>query len=149
MKALLTGLLMAGTFLSSTQAAPALSVPTTRAINVAPNLVIKIEVTFGRASKGCQGFGICKATITIGLLSTNMGMATAEMLPSGKLQMAFDGSSMDATTKRAFFSGSTFKVEEDYQITGAEAAALGVRSYTIATGSYPITVSGSNYIVVF
>ena len=90
---------------------------------------ISITLTFGRASKGCRGFGICK--ITIGkLTSTNARMVQAELSPAGdgKLQLTLLGKAPE--------EGQTLFIDQDITLAADSARRLGFRTATIRRGAY-------------
>ncbi len=154
MKALLAGLLMAGTFLPTAEAAPVVSAPAQRVVKVAPNayIIIKVTIYLGR-SRGCTGSGVCGITVEVSwstaMARTGSSFGTAEMDANNRLKVVFYRASMDAATLRAHFATNTFTVDDDFALPTDVAAALGVRAYTIAAGKYPITAVGNDFVVVF
>jgi hypothetical protein len=90
---------------------------------------ISITITFGRASKGYRGIGICKLTIGK-LTSTNARLIEAELSPAGdgKLQLTLVG--------RAPEEGPTLFIDQDITLTADSAKRLGFRTVTIRRGAY-------------
>lgn len=109
-----------------------------------PTLIL--HIMFGRIKKGCTGFGICHLSASIDWSSTTVelgarGAGTAWM-DEGKLNIAFDRTSMSANTLQTYFDGGTFRMEEDFELPAEVATALGIKAYTIRSGAYTIRNSG-------
>ena len=97
---------------------------------VAPRVPISISITitFGRASKGCQRFGLCK--ITIGKVVADERTVEAELstAANGRLQLTVLG--------RAPEEGKTLFVDEDIPLSSEIAQKLGFKNATIRKGQY-------------
>ncbi len=138
-------------FVLSTFAAKAASIP--QSDGLGPKITIIIEI--GRKSKGCKGFGWCNSKIDFynasGLNGENTATATA-CIVNGRLNVEFNRSSMTESTYQTHFGSGYFQLEEDYLLPSELAQALGVKSYTIKTGQYPIpesTSQSSTLLVTF
>jgi hypothetical protein len=95
--------------------------------NAAAPISISISVWFGRASKGCRGWGICK--ITIGKVTeARTGEAELSTAGNGKLQLTL--------LHKAPEAGRTLFVDEDIPLSQEIAEKLGFRSATIRRGQY-------------
>ncbi len=113
--------------------------------------IVTIEI--GRKKFGCLRFGICRITIdpnpqdTLTVLAANKVSGTGSV-NGKKLSMEFYRSSMTPSTFDTYFGGDSFIVEEDFQLPADVATVLGVKSYTIKAGIYPIVVLDNNNLLV-
>ncbi|MBK8966925.1 MAG: hypothetical protein IPM36_09645 [Lewinellaceae bacterium] len=100
---------------------------------------IKISIDFGRRSKGCLKFGICNITVTIEerIEPRTQGAIGMAWMENNQLRIEFDKTTMTASTFQKYLD-SQLLIEEDFELPTEVAKALGVTSYTIRAGSYPI-----------
>ncbi len=95
---------------------------------------IPITITFGRASKKCGGFGICK--ITVGIVAEGERTVRAELSTvSGKLQLTL--------LEKAPEEGRTLFIDEDIPLSADTAKQLGFRNATIQRGAYAFSANKS------
>jgi hypothetical protein len=92
-----------------------------------------ISITFGRASKGCRGFGICK--ITIGKVIASERVVTAE------LSATSDGKVLLTLLGKAPEEGRTLFIDQDIPLSPEIAQKLGVKSATIQQGEYAFSAN--------
>jgi uncharacterized phage infection (PIP) family protein YhgE len=77
------------------------------------------------------------------------GRGTASIDSNSSFQMNFNKASMTDAVIEKYFSSGYFLVEEDCPLNGELCAALGIKSYTIAKGQYPVSIVDNTYIVNF
>jgi hypothetical protein len=92
-----------------------------------PPISITVSVWFGRASKGCRGWGICKIPI---------GKVTEERTGEAELSTAGNGKLQLTLLKKAPEEGRTLFVDEDIPLSQEIAEKLGVKNATIRKGQY-------------
>jgi len=94
----------------------------------------KILLEFGRASRDCHGFGICRFTIdiTVGELIDLFQAFNNK----GKLNLNISAQAMERNKGK--FANNTLVIDEDFAIPTATARALGFNSYTIKKGKYVV-----------
>lgn len=117
---------------------------------VGPKFTFTFEL--GRKSKNCERIGLCNfsfgsAERPSGPISENIVTGTA-WIDNGKLQIEFNRASMTDATYQTHFGSGKFQLEEDFTLPADIAFALGVRSYTIKTGKYPLPLSTGKYDVI-
>ena len=98
---------------------------------------ISISLWFGRASKGCRGWGICK--ITVGKLSAAEKGKTVQ----AELSRTDDGKLELRLLEKAAEEGPTLFVDQDIPLSADIAKQLGVRNATIQRGEYAFSASKS------
>ncbi len=98
---------------------------------------ISITLTFGRASKGCRGFGICKITFGGSKLSANVRVVKAE------LSAADDGKLELTLLQKAPEEGRTLFIDQDIPLSTEIAKKLGVKNATIQRGEYAFSANRS------
>ncbi|MCI0391139.1 MAG: hypothetical protein MOB07_20530 [Acidobacteria bacterium] len=106
--------------------------------NAAAAITIKITLTFGRASKGCRGFGICKITLGGSKVSAKERIVNAELISTaddGKLQLAL--------LDKAPEEGRTLFIDQDIPLSPETAKKLGVKNATIQRGEYAFSANRS------
>lgn len=116
---------------------------------------ITLNIELGKKSRNCERFGFCDLSVDvdierqIGPIGENTVVGTA-WIENGKLRISFDRSTMTETTYNKHFSNGKFQLEEDYVLPSEVAFALGVRSYTVRTGTYvvPKTIGENTAISV-
>jgi len=111
---------------------------------------IKISVDFGRRRDSCLRFGFCRieATFEIDQLKPATKGATGNgWIENGKLFIEFNRASMTDAAYATYFPNGRFLVEEDVELPADVAAALGVRAYTIKTGTYLSAANTENGVV--
>ena len=99
-------------------------------------ITVTITLWFGRASKGCKGWGICK--ITVGKLTSEderTGEAELTRVGDGKLQLTL--------LKKAPEEGRTLFIDEDIPLSQEIAEKLGVSNATIRRGAYAFSARKS------
>lgn len=96
---------------------------------------ISVTLTFGRASKKCAGFGICK--ITLGRISSAGRGVRAELsrTDDGKLEIRL--------LEKAPENGPTLFIDEDIPLGSDITNKLGLRSGIIQRGAYAFSASKS------
>jgi hypothetical protein len=94
-----------------------------------------IELVFGRVSKGCGGFGICRFKIHITTADV-VTLVTAFANPGGLL---FKMSPTVYKDNIKSFQNGYLVIEEDYKIDTETCRAVGVADgYTIKKGKYQV-----------
>ena len=108
---------------------------------IAPRPRLSIKVTWGRKSKGCRGFGICRVIITV-----EFQFFRATTNDRGNLVLEATGEGLEAV--RSHFGSNTITVEEDYTLEADVARQLGLPAdYTVRSGRYTLEADGNgNYI---
>ena len=104
---------------------------------------IKITIEVGRKSKNCERVAFCGISLetNIELRVAPIGEKTATgtaWMANGKLVIDFDRYTMTDATYQTYFASGNFIMEEDFELPADVAAALGVRAYTVKTGSYTV-----------
>lgn len=105
---------------------------------------IKITIEVGRKSKDCERVAFCRIALETDLelrvapIGEKTATATAWMA-NGKLVIDFDRYTITDATYNTCFANGKFTMEEDFELPSDVAAALGVRAYTVKTGSYNVT----------
>lgn len=120
---------------------------------------ILVEVKFGVASRNCDNYGVCHIDMVEQVLPNKSGStscclrktpAILSLSGNGNMELAFLKSAMKAETKHTFFSRSTFKVEEDFELSDQLAMQFQIENKpTIIQGDYLITKTAGFYIVDF
>lgn len=106
---------------------------------VRPALVIGLE--WGRASRGCNGNGICIIITTRDLSSYQLSTTDA-----GRVVFKADAKGLEAV--RARFGSNTIIVEEAYKLTDDVTRALELPAgYSIKPGRYTLASDGSGSFV--
>ena len=98
---------------------------------------IKVTLTFGRASKGCRGFGICKISIGVGKVIATQRNVNAELSTAG------DGRLQLTLLQKAPEEGQTLFIDQDIPLSPEIAQKLGVKSATIQRGEYAFSANKS------
>ncbi len=102
-----------------------------------PRVRLTITVDFGRRSRDCNGFGVCRVTAT---LEISFFQATTN--ERGNLVLEANQRGLEQV--RNHFGSNTITVEEDYVLPADTAKQLGLASgYTIRAGRYTLTDNGS------
>ncbi len=96
---------------------------------------ISISIYFGRASKKCAGFGICK--ITVGKISR------ADRVVRAELSRTDDGKVEIRLLEKAPEEGPTLFIDEDIPLSSDIANKLGLRSGVIQRGEYAFSANKS------
>jgi len=100
-----------------------------------------IELVFGRASKDCTGFGICKFKIHL-TASDIVTLVTAFSNPKGLLGMKMSPTFYKNNVKS--FQDGYLLIEEDYLVDLETTRAVGVADgYTIKKGKYQVVFDKS------
>lgn len=157
---IIIALIAFGAIFSTNSANANTYLPATSALSA--KLKVKVTVNFGRASKGCSGFGVCSIVISAEKMakpSDNSGIGTAET-KDGKLVVTLNKSSMTREAMEKYFPNNKFTVEEDFQVAenivsprdAASGQATGRRQYqplVIRKGMYSVQDNGSTLTIVF
>ena len=106
---------------------------------------IHVTIEFGRKSKDCKKFGICSITFDFSEFFTARatGSTGTAWIENGRLQVEFNRASMKAEAIQTYFDGKVL-IEEDYELPKEIAEALGVSSYKIRAGAYPLSSTSDN-----
>lgn len=110
-----------------------------------------ITVEIGRKKFNCERFGICRTTydpnikVDATVPRTARGAAT---IKGGKLTLDFFRTSMTDETYMVYFGGDHFIMEDDYELPKDVLSILGIKSYTIKAGMYPINLLNDNTLSV-
>ncbi len=105
-----------------------------------PAATTSIKITWGRKSKGCRGFGICRIVITIDI------QFKASVNSRGNLVLEANAAGLESV--RSHFGSNTITVEEDYPLEAEVARQLGLSGdYTVRAGRYTLQPDGNgNYV---
>ncbi|THD33140.1 MAG: hypothetical protein DI588_04165 [Flavobacterium johnsoniae] len=105
-----------------------------------PKATTSIKITWGRKSKGCRGFGICRIVITIDV------QFKASVNDRGNLVLEANSEGLESV--RSHFGSNTITVEEDYPLEAEVARQLGLQGdYTIRAGRYTLQPNGDGNFV--
>ena len=96
----------------------------------------KIYIEFGRASRQCSGFGVCKFSIDITI---------GELISVINAFRSADGLSVQMTSEffirnRARFQDNALVLEEDFKLDAKTANALGFDAFVLKKGKYPVAM---------
>ncbi len=112
--------------------------------------IISFEI--GRKKFDCEKFGVCWTKIdpNIKLETPALGRSASGTgaVIGKKLTVEFYRTSMNDETYKIYFSGGNFIVEDDFEMPSEVTRALGLESYTIKAGIYPITEVSENKLLV-
>ncbi len=140
----LSFLLLASLLLSATYFTGEAQGSSTDSISFAKDdLGIGIEITFGRASRNCRGFGICKIKFTIELFKSSGenvdGTFLVRLTPEGVKEV------------QKHFGSNKIILEEPYVLPKELTDALDLRpGYTLSVGEYKVQKSRRlGYYVAF
>lgn len=112
---------------------------------------IIITIIIGRGYPKCEGFGFCKVIYdpVWSLAGPGVGTGTGYM-EKDRFHVEFDYSKMDPGTIKTYFNSGYFLVEVDYDLPPEITKELGIESYKIKAGRYPIVeLPGNKALVVF
>ncbi len=99
-----------------------------------PRTPIKISIEFGRASKGCEGWGVCKIDVSFDLETAFR--ATTDV--KGNLILETNYAGIDQI-KKHFGSSSIIVIEEDFKLSDETCKSLDLNvGYIIKSGKYYI-----------
>lgn len=115
--------------------------PTCTTLDAEELLKVTIKVDFGRKSKDCQKFGICSISFEFDINLRDLFRAAGGVGSTndeGGLQIDFLKDSMDGETEAQFFGSGRFSVEESFTVPEEVTSQLGLESYTISKGDYPV-----------
>ncbi|TPD68519.1 hypothetical protein [Flavobacterium microcysteis] len=105
-----------------------------------PTATTSIKITWGRKSKGCRGFGICRIIITIDI------QFKASVNSRGNLVLEANAAGLESV--RSHFGSNTITVEEDYPLEADVARQLGLQGdYTVRAGRYTLQPDGNGNFV--
>lgn len=100
-----------------------------------------IYIKFGRKSKDCRGFGICIFEITL-TVEDAITLITA-ILQKNRVHVSFPPKFVAENAEH--FKDNKIVIEEDFVLDDNTARALGVKSYVIKKGVYPVVLNkGTN-----
>ncbi len=109
------------------------------------NIKISITLTFGRASRGCKGFGICKATISIEVKNQSEFLATNK---NDKFTLIITEKGLNRV--KEYFGDEMIILEEDFVLPDEITKELELKpGYTLKKGNYRVTHRKGSGIVVF
>jgi hypothetical protein len=115
-----------------------------------------LSIEFGRRKFGCTKFGICHLkyddsdSLSVNPKTARKSARGTASVVAGKLTVEFFRSSMNPDTYNTFFEGEVFIVEEDFPVPTDVTTVLGLGSYTIKAGVYPVTkLSNQNLLVTY
>ena len=102
-----------------------------------------IELVFGRPSKGCLGFGICKFAVHLSRQDIKeLATVIALLRPDGSIKVKMPEDVYKSNLGQ--FKSGYLVVEEDYPIDKATTRAIGAKDgYTIKKGKYAVTLDKS------
>lgn len=109
-------------------------------------LKISIHIEWGRVSRNCDGFGLCKTDIDIEFQFNDF---FANVTKAGNLNLEVTKSGLESITKK--FGGNTIIIEEDYLIPSDVCKQIGLREgYTVKAGKYTVVKNalGVNNVVL-
>ena len=114
---------------------------------------INIVIDWGRVSKECKGFGICKITFEIDLdLLDLISKAFGLVRPTddGGLNVFFPKDGQSEYSLRTYLGDDYVLIGEDYVLEDEVASKLGLREgFTIKAGKYLLEESKNGYSVKF
>lgn len=110
-----------------------------------PKIPITISIDFGRKSKGCTGFGVCKIDISLDLEDVFQAVSNG----MGGVDVSFGEKGMNIIKQT--FNGSAVIIEEDYVLSDNVCEKLEIqKGYTLKAGKYTASKNNDgNYIVKF
>jgi hypothetical protein len=106
---------------------PARGRSSAKALPPPAKISLVVTIFFGRPSN-CAGFGICKITLGVGRLNTRELKGDLSLEDNGKLAIAVNGKAPDEQP--------TLDIDQDLPLSADIAKKLGLKSATIAKGSY-------------
>ena len=105
-------------------------------LNEVTKVKINLDVTWGRKSKNCEGFGICDVDVSIEIENKISNLFSATN--NGNFTLEFDEKGLKSINE-IFKSNSILTIEEDYVLSEKVCKALELKSgYTIKKGKYKI-----------
>lgn len=109
-------------------------------------IMIHIDVTWGRKSRGCKGFGICDVDFDVEIDQKNMFSGTND----GNFTIVFDDEGLKNISNH-FGDSSTITIEEDFNLSDKLCEVLELKpGYTVKKGKYNIQKIGEGtYSVSF
>jgi len=116
-----------------------------------PGPKVTLSITFGKRRLDCEEKGFCDISLDIGRAArpqNGMGQATAK-IENNKLNITIIKSSLTADTDKLQFSNQEFVLDEDLVLGSDVCTKLGVRSYVLKAGKYPIVKVAEGYKIQF
>ena len=112
---------------------------------------LTVEIEYGRWSKGCRGFGVCKIIIVEDAVNSPVLEYQNKVNGSLTLEIPVDYLKSERPDKLSYFTNqSQFVMEESYTIPADVSAKLGSKqTLTIKAGTYPMTFKNNVYTIVF
>jgi hypothetical protein len=108
------------------------------------DITISITLTFGRASKNCKGFGICKATITITLKKGSF----VAMNSDGHFALLLNNDNMK--TIKSYFQQDAIILEEDFVLPKEITDKLELKdNYVLKKGKYKVDHRKKGKYIIF
>lgn len=102
---------------------------------------LTLEIDFGRRSRDCNGFGVCRMVLT---LEINFFSVTT----NDRGNLVLEANSRGLEVVRSFFGSNTITVEEDYVVPAEITKPLGLApGYTIRAGKYTLAADRSGNFV--
>ena len=115
--------------------------------------VVSVEVEFGSPLKNCLHYGICRVEIFRAGGKNGCGCtaapATLRHWEGKGLEFVFHRDHLKPLIWQKHFGEGVFLITDAYALPPAVAAAIGIRSFTISPGIYPVLVTNNNLIVIF
>ncbi len=114
---------------------------------------IHIDVTWGRVSRGCRGFGICDMDfdIVISKIDNNEGSSVVELEKSknNKFLLTIPYKSINKELRETQFSNQRLIIGEDVFLKDKALLELGFRkeTYIIKKGEYKLRETKNGYVV--
>jgi len=115
---------------------------------------IKIDVTWGRKSKGCTRFGICDVDFDIEISAianddSNSTTVELEKSKNNKFLLTIPYSNINKNLKETQFSNQQLIIEEDVFLSDKSLLELGFEkgAYIIKKGEYKMQKTKNSYVV--
>jgi len=104
---------------------------------------ITIKLTWGKKSKNCRGFGICRFDVSI--ISDDI-----LRLSDDHSTLMLDVTSADVKGYESYFFGPTITIEEEYEVPAEVQTALGSdKPLYIRPGKYKCEKTSTGYTIYF
>lgn len=93
-----------------------------------------IYIKFGRKSRDCERFGLCD--VQVNLTARDIISIISAVIKKDRMHMQFPSKFVAANPK--YFENNQISIDEDFQLSKEVANSLGVKSFTIKRGKYPV-----------
>jgi hypothetical protein len=101
-----------------------------------------LEIVFGRVSKGCTGFGICRFRVHVTMQDVQTLATILVMFREGHVELQMSPEFFRDNTQA--FQNGYLVIDEDFTLDADATKALGVDKYTIRTGKYKVDFDKSS-----